>query len=373
MLDSADTNADGERSLLRQLAHELRDALSPLASSADLARLRGFDAEASRLLVERVERGLHRTLAILDAFVLAERCENGTLQPETRPVALAEILQATRDELTERELERCTFMAEGGQASVCADAVRSAEVLRAVLRTLLTVAVPESAIEVGPVADGRAATIRVLSHGDARQLPRENSLTRYAGDGGDMALRTARRFMALQGGSLDLVKRGAHELELVMRFRGADAQSGAEARAVPELRSGARQTAGSGGLSHASRILIVDDSLQVRRAYRDALATLGYSVTEAADAEQALAALEGAAPDVVLIDIHLPRTNGYQLAQLIRERSGASVCLVMLSGVTLDAATRSLARKSGFDDCLDKMAGPIALRDLLIAAAARKS
>jgi hypothetical protein len=39
----------------------------------------------------------------------------------------------------------------------------------------------------------------------------------------------------------------------------------------------------------------------------------------------------------------------------------------MLSGMALDAITRELARDAGFDNCLDKMSGPIALRDLLEA------
>jgi CheY-like chemotaxis protein len=119
------------------------------------------------------------------------------------------------------------------------------------------------------------------------------------------------------------------------------------------------------------RVLIVDDSPEVRRAYREALAALGYTVLEAADAEQALAALEGARPEVALIDIHLPRMNGYRLAQAIRARAGAEIYLVMLSGMTLDAVTRGLAREAGFDESLDKMAGPIALRDLLEAGRRR--
>ncbi len=94
---------------------------------------------------------------------------------------------------------------------------------------------------------------------------------------------------------------------------------------------------------------------------------------EAADAEQTLSMLEGDPPDVALIDIHLPRLNGYRLAQAIRERSGASIRLVMLSGMALDAATRDLARETGFDDCLDKMAGPIALRELIVSSLGRKA
>jgi CheY-like chemotaxis protein len=360
MLDSADSSPEQERSLLRQLAHELRDALSPLASSADLTRLRGFDAEASRMLVEKVDRGLHRTLAILDAFVLAEQCENGTLQPSVRAVAMADILQGTREELSQRELRRCSFAADAGPASVCADAPRSAQVLLAVLRALLIAVVPQSVIEVR-AARSSEPQIRIRCQGDARALP---------GEGGGLALRTARQFMELQGGGLDLAKRNEHEFELVMRFRAAEAQAAAEHGAVLEESPPTARTDGSG---RASRILLVDDSVQVRRAYRDALVALGYTVREAADAEQALSALRDEPPDVVLIDIHLPGTNGYRLAQLIRERSGPSIYLVMLSGMALDGPTRALARRSGFDDCLDKMAGPIALRDLVVAAAAGRS
>jgi hypothetical protein len=41
--------------------------------------------------------------------------------------------------------------------------------------------------------------------------------------------------------------------------------------------------------------------------------------------------------------------------------------------MALDALTRQLAREAGFDDCLDKMSGPIALRDLLAAASGKKN
>jgi CheY-like chemotaxis protein len=214
-----ENRAEPDRSLLGQLAHELRNALSPLTSLVDLARLRGFDVETSRLLAEKVERALGRTQAILDSFVRVEQA--AAERHDTRPPALR-------------------------------------------------------AEPAGPVP--------------------------------------------------------------------------------------------AGGASH---ILIVDDSLEVRRSYREALVAFGFTVTEAADAEQALSALLDRPPDVALIDIHLPRVNGYRLAQAIRGRSGAPIYLVMLSGMTLDPATRELAREAGFDECLDKMAGPVALRELLLTAIAR--
>src|SRR6516225_3461335 len=109
MLDSKRTRAQSGPSLMRELAHELRDALSPLASSADLARLRNFDPEASRLLAERVERGLRRALAALDAFVLAEQCENGSLQLSIARVSLEQIVQKARDAIPGPERARYRF------------------------------------------------------------------------------------------------------------------------------------------------------------------------------------------------------------------------------------------------------------------------
>jgi two-component system, sensor histidine kinase len=114
-----------------------------------------------------------------------------------------------------------------------------------------------------------------------------------------------------------------------------------------------------------TRILIVDDSAEVRKAYREALIAFGYTVSEAVSGEEALASIEREPPEAALIDIHLPQMNGYRLAQTVKSRVGTRVRLIMLSGMTMDALTRRLSREAGFDDCLDKMAGPAALHQLL--------
>lgn len=57
----------------------------------------------------------------------------------------------------------------------------------------------------------------------------------------------------------------------------------------------------------------------------------------------------------------MPGMNGYRLAQSLRARSRVAVRLVMLSGMTLDDTTVRLSLSAGFDDCIDKAAGPKAL------------
>jgi len=365
---------DRSPSLIRELAHELRDALSPLASSADLARLRNFDAETSRLLAQKVERGLRRTLAILDSFVLAEQAEHATLPLQVQLMPLEEILQAART--TVGAGERFRF-ASTDTTDIRADREQSARVLAAVLQHAAALAPADRPVDVRTTADTAQPQIQVDFHVDPDTVPHGDWFASYRGTDGRMALRTARQIMKLQGGGLALEEDPAGEFRLTLGFAAANQQAANHGApqspsAQPEVGSRA-QRAGAGMTQPAAgdRVLIVDDSPEVRRAYREALAALGYTVLEAADAEQALAALEGARPEVALIDIHLPRMNGYRLAQAIRARAGAAIYLVMLSGMALDAVTRGLAREAGFDESLDKMAGPIALRDLLEAGRRR--
>jgi len=362
MLDSKRTRAESGPSLMRELAHELRDALSPLASSVDLARLRKFDPEASRLLADKVERGLRRALAVLDTFLLAEQCEDGSLPLQLRPLRLAELLQSARDALGAGA--RYNLAAGEAGVTVRADHARSVQALTAVLQHAAAIAARDRPLEVRVAGTAMQPQVRVRGGLNPGNLASEEWFASHRGGYGRMALRTARGIMALQGGSLDLLQERADEFELVVQFAGTKAEAEAQPEALqPERTEPQRQP--TVDRLRPKRILVVEDNPEVRRAYSEALAALGYSVLEAADAEQTLTVLEGSKPDVALIDIHLPRMNGYRLAQAIRARAGAAIYLVMLSGTALDAVTRELAREAGFDDCLDKMAGPIALRELL--------
>jgi CheY-like chemotaxis protein len=369
MLESAEPGAENGSSLLRELAHELRDALSPLASSADLARLRNFDAEASRQLAEKVERGLRRALAILDAFALGEQCENGTLRLATSRVPLGQIVASAREALGEpATAARYRFVTAEPARVVVADPAWSARALTAVLQQAGALGARDCLVEVRIGGNVTRPRVRVRGGIDPGNTPGEKWFVSWRTGEAGMSLRTARCLMRVQRGDLELVTGNRGEWELVMSFAGEGIQPEEPSReSLPPRRA---EAAGAEALAATAgeTLLIVDDSREVRRAYGEALVALGYRVIEAADAEQALAALDEGTPGVALIDIHLPRMNGYRLAQAIRARVGAAIYLVMLSGMGLDAITRELAREAGFDDCLDKMSGPIALRELLAAS-----
>lgn len=352
--------SESDGSLLRELAHELRDALSPVRASLDLARLRNFDADTSRSVAERIERALQRAFTTLDAFVLAEQCEKGTLELESVTTGVNDILQGARELLDKELRDRCVFVPCTARSAVHADLRRSAEAVDALVRHASALARTGSVVEVRAYTGEGRSEIHVVASHDARVDSGEDWFRSFrAGHHARMALRTARCIMVLQRGSLEVVRPATDKYDFVLCFPAAqEVADAARGRGEPQAPAAATGR-------DSTRLMIVDDSAEVRRAYREALVPLGYSVTEAADAEQALSILDATAPNVALIDIHLPQINGYRLAQTIRARAGSAVRLVMLSGMALDATTRRLSREAGFDDCVDKMAGPLALHRLV--------
>lgn len=112
------------------------------------------------------------------------------------------------------------------------------------------------------------------------------------------------------------------------------------AEAVPHLQKAAGLQPGHAGvgrllgkLSQRRLILAVDDSLTVRKIVSITLERLGYRVITAADGMQALARLSEETPDLVLLDITMPRMDGYQVCKVIKQAPATkSIPVVMLSG-----------------------------------------
>jgi len=80
-------------------------------------------------------------------------------------------------------------------------------------------------------------------------------------------------------------------------------------------------------------ILVVDDSLTIRKALSSILEKNDYRVVTAEDGSHALARLNEAVPDLVLLDITMPWMDGYQVCKIIKEKAlTKKVPVIMLSG-----------------------------------------
>jgi excisionase family DNA binding protein len=91
-------------------------------------------------------------------------------------------------------------------------------------------------------------------------------------------------------------------------------------------------------------VLIVDDDEHVREYVRVNLEAEGYSVREAANAEEGLGVLEESRPDLVLLDVMMPRVDGWEMLQRLHERHGVdAIPVVMFSGKVDEGAAGEAA------------------------------
>ena len=114
------------------------------------------------------------------------------------------------------------------------------------------------------------------------------------------------------------------------------------------------------------RILIADDSPAVCESFGEILRDLGHEVRVAHDGLEAVDIATAWMPDFAMIDVNMPKLNGYETARRLRAQFPSSkMRLVMISGATLDAPVLEAARQAGFDQCLDKLLDFAALNKVL--------
>ena len=119
-----------------------------------------------------------------------------------------------------------------------------------------------------------------------------------------------------------------------------------------------------------TRILVAEDDTHIRDGLKDTLETEGYTVTAVADGEAALRAFAEGSFDLVVLDIMMPKVNGYDVCRDIRRRNRAvPVLMLTAKGEELD---KVLGLELGADDYVTK---PFGIRELLarIAALLRRS
>ena len=107
------------------------------------------------------------------------------------------------------------------------------------------------------------------------------------------------------------------------------------------------------------RILIVEDNFDAQAALKIILELQGYQVLTAADGQEGWEALSRLAPDAAIIDVGLPKLNGYELAHRARD-AGIRIPLVALTAYGRDADIHK-AFAAGFDAHLTKPAYPLEL------------
>jgi two-component system KDP operon response regulator KdpE len=118
-----------------------------------------------------------------------------------------------------------------------------------------------------------------------------------------------------------------------------------------------------------ARILVVDDEPQIRRVLRTTLASRGYIIAEATSGEEAVEAMSGERPDLILLDVNMPGIGGFAACREIREQSDVPIVMLTVRNTERDKVH---ALDAGADDYVVK---PFGIEELLarIRAALRRA
>ncbi len=156
--------------------------------------------------------------------------------------------------------------------------------------------------------------------------------------------------LALAYLNLNQLEAGTAVLQSVLRFRPNDQTLREQVRALQERALQERQTMAAKpvpaepapkpptavftpAMSKQSCIMIVDDSPTIRKLVGATLTRQGYDVISAVDGMDALSKLNEQSPDLILLDITMPRMDGYQLCRIVKNNNETKdIPVIMLSG-----------------------------------------
>ena len=107
------------------------------------------------------------------------------------------------------------------------------------------------------------------------------------------------------------------------------------------------------------RILVVDDEPHVVRSLTFVLKKEGYDVSSATDGEEAIAEVRKSKPNLMFLDVMMPKKNGYQVCQEIKDDPGLSDIYIIMLTAKGQEADREKGLSLGADEFITKPFSPM--------------
>jgi PAS domain S-box-containing protein len=364
--------SEGDRrkdEFLATLAHELRNPLAPIRNGLEIMKLNAYDDRTERVRAI-MERQVVQMVRLVDDLLDMSRISRGRIDLRRERVELSSIIEqaietsrplidAAQHELTVRQPPQPIYLN--------ADSVRIAQVISNLLTNASKYSEPNGHIWLTAEQQGSEVVVSVRDTGiglSSEMLPQifdlftqaDGSAVRSQGGLG-IGLTLVKRLVEMHGGSVSAYSEGPNQgSEFTVR--------------LPLLIDSPTSLASQTEMSEPTptkirRILIVDDNEDAAWSLELLFEATGDETRRAADGLAALAEAEAFQPDIVLLDIGLPKLNGYEVARKIREQPwGKEMILVALTGWGQEEDRRR-SSKAGFNAHMVKPIEHAALTQLL--------
>lgn len=350
---------------LATLAHELRNPLAPISNATSLLKLAHSDRNIFERATGTIERQLTHLVRLVDDLLDMSRISRGKLDLRREHIELASVIY--------QAVETCRPMAEAARQEITvtlpaqpiyldADPVRLSQVVSNLLNNAskfagecgqisLTVSRRDSEVKISVRDNGIGIPPAMLNAIFEMFLQVDQSLERSQ-SGLGIGLTLAKRLVELHNGSIEALSEGLGKgCEFIVRLPVTIDQTPPQEAA--EIINGA---------SPKGRILVVDDNMDSATSLAEVLKMTGNDTFVAHDGEEAVEAAEKQRPDVILLDIGLPRLNGFDACRRIRANPWAEKTLIIaLTGWGQEEDRRKSA-EAGFDGHLVK---PVDMTELM--------
>ncbi|HEV7669737.1 MAG TPA: PAS domain S-box protein [Thermoanaerobaculia bacterium] len=352
---------------LALLAHELRNPLAPLRNGIEIIRLASDNPAAITEAREVMDRQLSHMVRLIDDLLDISRISRNKMELRRCRVLLADVISSAV------ETARPALEAAGHELTVSlppepipmdADLTRLAQVFGNLLHNSVKFTQPGGHIWVTALREGDQIAVAVKDTGigiPAVALPDifdlfsqvDRSIERSTGGLG-IGLALVKGLVEMHGGTVDAASPGKDRgSTFIVRLPVLKLKALSSPAAL-----GQREPDSAGS---QRRILVVDDNRDSAASMAMMLKLLGNEVRTAYDGIEAVEVAEQFAPKAVLMDIGMPRLNGYEATRRIRGQPwGRDMAVIALTGWGQEM-DRAKAKEAGCDGHLVK---PVSLTDL---------
>jgi len=358
---------------LAMLSHELRNPLSPLRNASHMLML--GETQDPKIIWSRgvIERQLKHLIRLVDDLLDVSRIARGKIVLVSERVSVADIVAAaieTVQPLLDQKKQHLEVKADDAALDVRGDPVRLSQVVGNLLHNAAKYTGEGGKIVLATSGNDGRAEICVRDSGigiSSESMPRIFELftqipsERVNTSGGlGIGLALVRALVELHGGEIaaasEGIDRGSEFTVRLPLFAAGDRPKDAEqanGKTVPVAQV-------------RRNILIADDNQDALESLALMLRLEGHEVHCASDGEEALALAGLRKPEIVVLDVGMPKLDGCEVARRIRAESwGRGAVLVALTGWGQEIDRRR-SREAGFDMHLVKPVDPATICDMLV-------
>jgi signal transduction histidine kinase/ActR/RegA family two-component response regulator len=367
-LKEADRSKD---EFLATLAHELRNPLAPISYATGILQTTCPPDSESQRCRDVIDRQVRHMARLLEDLLDISRISRNRLELRKEQIDLDGVLQSaieTSRPLIETGGQEFTFTRSPEPLPLDADPLRLTQVFSNLLNNAAKYTDRGGRIGISCERQGSDAVVSVADTGigiAATALPRIFEMFSQAtpalarpGGGLGIGLALARKLIEMHDGTIEARSGGPGQgSEFIVRL--PIKLSGRVSQPVEIIPAEFAKSTTS------RRLLIADDYQVITESLATLLRLQGHEVHTAYDGEQALQAIETLRPDAALLDIGMPKLDGYQVARQIRQQPwGKDLVLMAVTGWGGEDDKRR-TREAGFDQHLVKPLQPDVLIKLL--------